>query len=322
LGNQEIGNYSFTQNYSLNQNYLFNDVLSQGVALTSLANDKIQWEKTTQANIGIDIELPNRLLRFEADIFDKNTTNILVQLPIPNTLGGLTAPNQNAGSVQNRGVELLIGHANRIGKFEYDISLNGAMIENKITSTAGRVNWINGNTINEVGNPINAFYGYKSLGLFRTQEEVAASPKQLGVVPRIGDIKYQDTNGNGDVTTDDRVIIGYAFPKITYGANIGIKYAGFDVSAFLQGISGIQRYYDDPAAMGGRTQKLQIWNERWTTANPTGNKMSFLQYSTQVLVLRRALAPLLTVIFQPPHRCIPSHCQTLQMLIIVPMDCP
>ncbi len=271
LGNQEIGNYSFTQNYSLSQNYLFNDVLSQGVAINSLANDKIQWEKTTQANIGLDIELPNRLLRIEADVFDKNTSNILVQLPIPNTLGGLGAPNQNAGSVQNRGVELLVSHMNRIGKFEYDISLNGAMIENKITSTAGRVNWINGNTINEVGNPINAFLGYQALGLFRTQEEIAASPKQLGVVPRIGDIKYQDTNGNGDVTTDDRVIIGNPFPKFTYGANLGMRYSGFDVTAFFQGVSGIQRYYDDPAAMGGRTQKLLIWNDRWTTANPNGN---------------------------------------------------
>jgi TonB-dependent starch-binding outer membrane protein SusC len=271
LGNQEIGNYSFVQNYSLNQNYLFNDVLSQGVAITSLSNNNIQWEKTTQANIGIDIELPNRLLRIEADVFDKNTSNILVQLPIPNTLGGLTAPNQNAGSVQNRGIELLISHNKRIGKFEYDISLNGSMVENKITSTAGRVNWIDGNTINQVGSPIRAFYGYQALGLFRTQEEVDASPKQLGAKPRIGDIKYLDVNGNGDVTTDDRVIIGNPFPKYTYGANLVLKYVGFDITAFFQGVSGITRYYDDPAAMGGRTQKLVIWNDRWTVNNPNGN---------------------------------------------------
>jgi TonB-dependent starch-binding outer membrane protein SusC len=271
LGNQDIGNYSFTQNYSLNQNYIFNNVLSQGVAINSLANDQIQWEKTTQTNIGLDIELPNRLLRIEADVFDKNTTDILVQLPIPNTLGGLTAPNQNAGSVNNRGVELLVSHSNRIGKFEYDISLNGAMIENKITSTAGRVNWISGNTINQVGSPISSYFGYLSEGLFRTQEDVDASPKQFGVKPRIGDIKYRDITGNGDVTTDDRVIIGNPFPKLTYGVNIGMRYAGFDVTAFFQGVSGIQRYYEDPAAMAGRTQKLQIWNERWTATNPNGN---------------------------------------------------
>ncbi len=271
LGNQEIGNYSFTQNYALNQNYSFNNVLTQGVAINSLSNDKIQWEKTTQANIGIDIELPNRLLRIEADVFDKNTSNILVQLPIPNTLGGLGAPNQNAGSVQNRGVELLVSHSNRIGKFEYDIALNGAMIENKITSTAGRVNWISGSTINQVGSPINAFYGYMAEGLFRTQADVDAAAKQFGVKPRIGDIKYKDVNGNGDVTTDDRVIVGNPFPKMTYGANLGMRYAGFDVTAFFQGVSGIQRYYDDPAQMANRSQKLVIWNERWTTANPNGN---------------------------------------------------
>jgi TonB-dependent starch-binding outer membrane protein SusC len=271
LGNQEIGNYSFAQNYALGQNYLFNNVLNQGAAINSLSNDKIQWETTTQANLGLDLELPNRKLRIEADIFDKNTTNILVQLPIPATLGGLGAPQQNAGTVNNKGIELLVTHANKIGKFEYDISLNGAMIKNTITSTAGRENWITGNTINQVGSPINAFYGYMAEGLFRTQEQVSSSAKQLGVVPRIGDIKYKDTDGNGDVTTADRVIVGNPFPKLTYGANIGLKYAGFDVSSFFQGVSGIQRYYDDPAAMALRSQKLVIWNERWTVANPTGN---------------------------------------------------
>ena len=271
LGSQEIGNYSFSQNYALGQNYLFNNVLTQGAAINGLANDKIQWETTTQTNLGIDIEMPNRKLRIEADIFDKNTSNILVQLPIPNTLGGLSAPNQNAGIVNNRGVELLMSHANRVGKFEYDISLNGAFISNKIKSTAGRENWISGNTINQVGNPISSYYGYMSEGLFRTQEEVNAAPKQFGVVPRIGDIKYTDTDKSGEITTFDRVILGNPFPKLTYGINLGLKYAGFDLSSFFQGISGIQRYYDDPAAMGVRSQKLQVWNERWTVNNPTGN---------------------------------------------------
>ncbi len=271
LGNQEIGNYSFVQNYALNQNYMFNNVLVQGAAITGFANDKIRWETTTQTNFGLDLELPNRKLRIEADVFDKNTTDILVQLPIPNTLGGLTAPNQNAGTVNNRGIELLISHANNIGKFQYDISVNGAMIKNKITSTAGREGWITGNTINQVGNPINSYYGYVSQGLFRTAEEVSTAPKQFGVVPRIGDVKYQDVDGNGDVTVFDRIILGNPFPTLTYGINLTLKYAGFDVTSFFQGVSGIQRYYDDPAQMGLRSQKLQIWNNRWTVANPTGD---------------------------------------------------
>lgn len=271
LGNQEIGNYAFTQNYALGQNYLFNNALVQGAAINSLANSMIQWETTTQANLGLDLELFNRKVRVEADVFDKNTSNILVQLPIPNTLGGLGAPNQNAGSVNNKGIELLINHSNRIGKFEYDISVNGAMIKNTITSTAGRENWITGNTINQVGSPINSYFGYISEGLFRTQDQIGTSAKQFGTTPRIGDIKYQDTDGNGDVTTFDRLIIGNPFPKLTYGFNVGLKYAGFDLISFFQGVSGIQRYYDDPAAMGVRSQKLLIWNDRWTVNNPNGD---------------------------------------------------
>ncbi len=271
LGNQEIGNYSFTQNYALGQNYLFNNVLVQGAAINSLANDMIQWETTTQTNLGLDLELFNRKVRIEADVFDKNTSNILVQLPIPNTLGGLNAPNQNAGIVNNKGVELLINHVNKIGKFEYDISVNGAMITNTIKSTAGRENWITGNTINQVGSPINSYFGYISEGLFRTQDQVGASAKQFGSTPRIGDIKYTDIDGNGDVTTADRIIIGNPFPKLTYGINVGLKYVGFDVSSFFQGVSGIQRYYADDANMLVRAQKLVIWNDRWTVNNPNGD---------------------------------------------------
>jgi len=271
LGNQEIGNYSFTQNYSLGQNYFFNNTLVQGAAINGLANNNIMWETTTQANIGLDLEMLKSKLRIEADIFDKNTSNILVQLPIPNTLGGLCAPEQNAGKVRNKGIELLVNYNDKIGKVRYNISLNGASVQNSITNTAGRENWISGNTINQVGSPINSYFGYVSDGLYRTQEEITMAPKQFGVIPRIGDIKYKDTDNNGDITTADRVIIGNPFPKLTYGVNLGLKYEGFDISSFFQGVSGIQRYYDDPAAMGGRTQKLLIWNERWTVNNPTGN---------------------------------------------------
>jgi TonB-dependent starch-binding outer membrane protein SusC len=271
LGNQDIGNYAFTQNYTLGQNYLFNNVLTQGAAINNYSNSNIRWETTTQTDIGLEMEVLNRKLKIEAGVFDKNTSNILVQLPIPNTLGGLGAPNQNAGKVNNRGIELLLNYADKIGKLEYNIALNGTSIKNKITSTAGRENWINGNTINQVGNPINAYFGYMADGLYKSQDEVNKGPKQFGSIPRVGDIKYIDVSGNGDVTTDDRVILGNPFPKLTYGFNLGLKYASFDFTAFFQGIYGINRYYDDPAAMGVRSQKLLVWNNRWTVNNPEGN---------------------------------------------------
>lgn len=286
LGNQDIGNYSFVQNYALNQNYVFNNVLSQGAAVTGLANDKIRWEKTTQTNIGIDLELPNRWLRIEADYFDKNTTDILVQLPIPATLGGLGAPNQNAGTINNRGFELVVSHNHRIGQFQYDISVNGAMIKNSITSTAGREGWISGATINQVGYPVNSYYGYISDGLFRTSEEIAATAKHTFSTVRVGDIRYKDVNGDTAITVLDRTIIGNPFPKITYGFSVGFKVAGFDFTSFFQGVSGITRYYADDAFMLSRAQKLKIWNNRWTVKNPEGdlprwgNQTNNNQYST------------------------------------------
>jgi TonB-dependent starch-binding outer membrane protein SusC len=274
LGNQDIGNYSFVQNYALGQNYIFNNAVVQGAAINGLSNDKIKWEKTTQTNIGIDLELPNRWLRIEADYFDKNTTDILVNLPIPATLGGLGAPNQNAGSVNNKGFELVLSHNHKFGKFEYNISANGAMITNSITSTAGREGWITGNTINQVGSPINSYYGFISEGLFRNAEELVGV-KQFGAAPRLGDVKYTDLNKDGDVTVADRLIIGNPFPKLTYGINAGLRYQGFDVTAFFQGISGITRYYADQPQMGLRSQKLRVWNNRYTVANPNGDLPRF-----------------------------------------------
>lgn len=271
LGNQEIGNYAFVQNYNLNQDYVFGDALSQGVAITSLANANIRWETTEMADIGLDAEFFDGRLGIVVDYFNKNTSNILFNLPIPLTLGGLSAPPQNSAKVNNKGLEIAITHAGSLGDFHYQIGVNGSYIKNKVISLGGEDQVINSNTILIPGSPIDSYYGYISEGIIRTTDQLKSAPQGLGSVPlRLGDISYEDLNGDGKITTDDRTIIGNPFPKFSYGLTMGGSFRGVDINLFFQGISGINRYYQDPASMGFRQQKLAIWNNRYTESNPGG----------------------------------------------------
>ncbi|MBK0383061.1 TonB-dependent receptor [Pedobacter sp. SD-b] len=271
LGNQDIGNYAYSQNYNVGQDYVFNGTLVQGAAITNLANPNIKWETTKMSNVGLDAELLNGKLSLVAEYFYRNTSDILFSLPIPNTLGGLGAPPQNTAKVNNKGFEITLNHQNKIGKFTYNVGVNGSFIKNKVVSLADQDQVINGSTILKPGYAIDSYYGYISTGIIRTPEQLAAAPAGLGTVPlRLGDIAYKDMDGDNKITTADRVIIGNQFPKLSYGINLGGAYKGFDLNVFLQGIAGINRYYNDPVSMGFRQQKLNMWTQRYTPINTDG----------------------------------------------------
>jgi TonB-linked SusC/RagA family outer membrane protein len=271
LGNQEIGNYSFTQVYSTSQNYVFNNALVQGVAITSLANANIKWETTAMTDVGADIELFGGKLGFVMDYFNKNASDILYKSPIPNTLGALSAPYQNVAKVNNKGFELTVTHKNNIGKFRYNLAFNGSVIRNNVVSLNGDVNVISGANILTPGQPINSYYGYISDGIIRTQDDLNSAPTGIGSLPlRIGDLRFRDLDGDGKITANDKTVIGNTFPKFSYGFNMAGTYKGFDISAFFQGVAGLNRYISDQVAMGPRGQKLNIWTQRWTVNNPDG----------------------------------------------------
>lgn len=247
LGNQEIGNYAYTQNFATGNNYLIGGIVSGGVAINDLANQNIKWETTTITDIGLDLNFLNDRLQITADYFNKKSSDILIRLPIPGTLGVNNGPYQNVAAVDNKGWELNIAYQDRKGDLGYSASVNLSQVKNEITDIAGLENWISGNTINLVGQPIGAYYGYVADGYY-TEEELANAPTQFGTL-RAGDIKYKDISGpegipDGKVTADyDRQIIGEPFPKLSYAFNLGADYKGFDLNLFFQGVAGIERFY-------------------------------------------------------------------------------
>jgi TonB-linked SusC/RagA family outer membrane protein len=272
LGNQNIGVYPYQATVAAGQNYTFGGTTVDGIAPLAGVDPNIQWESTTTKGIGVDAVLFGGKLTFTGDYFVKNTSKILLPLPVANTLG-VTSPVINAGEVQNKGIELTAGYHLRRGDFSFDISGNFSYIKNEITNLNGSGPVPNGSTVQAVGLPINSLYGWVSEGLFQSQADIDKHASQAGMGGPVapGDIKYKDLNGDNVIDGNDRQYLGTYFPKITYGLNIVARYKGFDAVLFLQGAGDVKSFVSG-RILGSLHDKdgdpTSIWLDRWTPTNP------------------------------------------------------
>lgn len=278
LGNQEIGSYAYLASLGASGNYYFDQGKDPqtGMVSTSIPNENIKWETTRTLNIAIDLGFLNNKIQTTFEWFDKKTSDILMQLAMPNIfLGSLSAPYQNVGTVRNRGWEWNVNYNDSKGDWSWYAGFNLSHVKNEILYMGGLDERISGQTINRVGEPIGAYYAYQAIGLYRTEEDLNRTNskgeviKQNGVAPKLGDIMYADLNDDGNITPEDRTIIGNPFPKYSYGINLGASWKGFDLSTFWQGVAGIYRYNWETTTdiRGNFTDR---WLDRWSTDNPNG----------------------------------------------------
>ncbi len=250
-GNDKIGNYSFTTVVNSGQNYTFgpNQTITNGSVSLRAANPDLKWETITQTDFGVDMELLQGRVNFTGDYYIKNTSDMLYAAPVPLT-AGTEAPVRNVASVKNTGLELALNYRNRDRAFKYSVGGNISFVKNEVTSLgdggepvfAGRVQSANASvTKTEVGQPIGAFFGYVTDGIFQTQQEVNEGPFQNEATAP-GDIRFKDQNGDKIIDANDQVYIGNPAPKFTYGANIDFEFKGFDLGIFLQGSQGNDIY--------------------------------------------------------------------------------
>ncbi len=249
-GFQEIGNYGFQAELRNTLNYLIGGELVTGVAQRDLAANTLVWETSTQTNFGLDIGLFNNQVLINADYFIKETEDILIPVPpTPSTgvRGGNNSPTLNVGSVRNEGLELALTYRKSVGDLQYSVTGNFATLENEFVSlgggqpiTSGNVNVTRVTRIDE-GLPIGSFFGFRTDGIFQTQEEVEAHADQPNAEP--GDIRFKDLNGDNVINSDDREYIGDPIPDITYGLSLSASYKGFDLNMFMQGVAGVELYY-------------------------------------------------------------------------------
>ncbi len=283
LGNQQIGLYQYMDLYSPGQDYTIGGSLSAGLAPTTLSNPDITWETTTTEDIGADLSFFNDRLNITADWFNRRTEDILVRIPLSSLYGGLTAPYQNVGIVENKGWEIELAHRNKIGDFTYSVSGNFTTIDNNVVYFQGDpkvTQSLGNNTIIMQGQPYGAIYGYRALGTFKNTDEIAAWAKQkTSGSNKPGDLKYEDVSGPDGVPDEvinasDRVIIGNTTPKYYYGLNAEIDYKGFNLYVMFQGMAGADRYYHNlwntTAIRYGR-QINSYFLDAWSTENPDSN---------------------------------------------------
>lgn len=262
IGNHNIGGGAYLSTFGNGGYYTFGNprgsFLSGGRG--SVGNPDIQWETTRQIDIGLDLGLFDNSLTFTADYFVKTTDDMLVQVPLPTAFGYPNTPWTNAGSVENKGFEFDLKYKGNISDFNYSVSANLFTFKNEVISLGGGEP-INGSTHlgnmthtrTEEGMPIGYFYGWKTDGIFQTQEEINKYVNnkgeliQTGALP--GDLKFMDLNGkdsegnvikgpDGKLDDADRVMVGNPFPDFTFGLTFGAEYKGFDLSMFFQGSVG------------------------------------------------------------------------------------
>ncbi len=277
LGNQNIGDFPFAALISFAPAYNFGGAISGGAAQVTLANPDVQWETTTQTDIGVNVAFLEGKLSIEADYFVRNTENILFDQPNPGVTGVREPTTRNIAEVQNYGWETAIRWNERKGDFSYGIGFNVTKVESEViqldpaaSGDADRV--IQGRFVLQRGAPINAIYGLGVLGVFQNQEEIASAPSQAAFgVPQPGDLRFEDFNGDGIIDINDRQILGKDNPSWIYGVNLDLSYKGFDFSAILQGVGDVQTYGEGELfqPFNNSAGISSYWLDAWSPTNPS-----------------------------------------------------
>lgn len=235
LGNQNVGLYPYQEVLSTTS-YAFTTAYP-GVIQTRMVDKNLKWETTTITDIGLDLNLKDGLFNATVDWFDKVTDDILYQIPIPTSVG-LSSPTVNYGKMKNTGYEIEVGHGKQVGDLRYDVSLNYTRIQNEVLRILAPSY---GNTTIQEGLPYKSFYLTEMTGIFQNQQEIDNSAKQP-FNPKPGDLKFKDQNKDGMIDAKDRVVVPGAMPKFYYGGSINLRWKGFDLSAFFQGVYGQKSY--------------------------------------------------------------------------------
>ncbi|WP_027395933.1 SusC/RagA family TonB-linked outer membrane protein [Aquimarina latercula] len=261
VGNQDIPNYLYGSS--------LDDVptgLGLGFLVRNIPNPDLKWEETRQTNIGLDFTVFDSKLNATIDVYNKDSKDFLFQLPLPiyvtgpsgdeADLGGIRAPFVNLGSMNNRGIDVSLAFSTDPSrKFSWNTSLNFSHYKNEVTdlnqNSLEIIRSVNTSFLSTPvtrtveGEAIGQFWGYKVKGLFRSQDDLTGAPVQFGIPfsdslgdNYLGDVQYEDLNGDSIINEEDRTFIGNPHPDFTFGFNNNFRYQNFDLSIFLQGSYG------------------------------------------------------------------------------------
>lgn len=281
-GNFQIGNYRHLATMS-GDDYILgtgSGSLVSGYKPSDVENPDLTWEKTSMFNVGADLSILGGYLNLTAEYYYANTTDMLLEVPIPH-LTGYSTTLMNIGKVNNRGWELSAtsqhAYANGI---RYSLNANWAANTNEVKALGANDTPIikSGSVdhayyITEVGKPIGSYYLLVQDGIFRNEEDLKAYPHVSTSQP--GDFRFVDVDGDGEIDLEkDRTIVGNYMPDFTYGFGGSFGYKGLDFEVAFQGVYGNEilnlnrRYLDN---MEGNTNGTTAAFNRWKSPTEIGD---------------------------------------------------
>lgn len=263
-GNNQIGNYSQYASIGTGRDYPYDGSLSPGAAPSSAPSYALTWETNTSNNFGLDISFFNKV-KLGMDYYIADITDLLLDRPVPKHTG-FDESLQNIGEMRNKGWEFELSGSNfKIGDFSIGANANLATNQNEIISLGGAQEMYEGGNqrfITKVGESLANLYGYKIIGILKSEEEVAVykNRKNSTFSAEVGDYIFQDTDGNDIIDANDRVLLGDYNPEVTYGFGINMAYKGFDFSMNFNGTQG-------RVAFDEMTSRYLEYGEAFTNTN-------------------------------------------------------
>lgn len=255
-----------------------------GYQLAYLPNANLRWEKVEAWEAGFESNMFRNRLHVEGVYYKKNTKDLLAKVPgLSGTIPGIG----NLGQIENKGVELSATWRDQIGDWGYNVGVNLTTIKNKVKSLVqdgySIIAGDKSQSYTMAGYPIGFFYGYKVDGVYQSQADIDASPKNTLATVTPGDLKFVDVNGDGEITPADRTLIGDPTPDVTYGISLGVSYKGWELGIDMMGQSGNQIYrtWDNYnwAQFNYMEQRLDRWHGEGTSNTQpvlnTGHAINF-----------------------------------------------
>jgi len=266
-GSDAAGSLEYASTIIGGRSYTFgrNEVLTNGTTLAQVANPDLRWESVAQLNIGAEIRAYD-YLTFGFDVFNRKTNDMKTRPPLPSYIGN-DPSTANVGSMLNQGIDMEFGYDRTYSKnFSFGVSGNLSFIKNEVVLIGNDAGYLTGagwgtqgieiTRITE-GLPIGYLFGYQTDGIFQNMDEVYGYTSNNGdtiqPLAKPGDFKFKDLNGDGEITADDRTMIGNPTPDWTAGITIDVRYKNWDLNVFGQGVFGndiynASRRYDLPTA--------------------------------------------------------------------------
>jgi len=297
VGNEKIRwdrQYTLVQN---EQNAVFgpDGSLVPGASYGVLGNPDLRWEATEQLNIGFEIGVLENRLTAEVDYYSRTTNDILIDLQSPGHMGN--GANQfttfNAAQVRNRGLDFAITWRDQLENgIAYEFGVLGSTIENEVLAMgtlAGPGSTLIGGALGngqfvtqtQIGTPIGAYYGYQVAGVFQSEAELSDLPSLAN--QQVGDLRFEDINGDGIIDEQDRTMIGSYIPDFIYGFNLNVAYKGFSVGLDFYGQLGGEIYNGKdavrPEQANYEASVIDAWNGSGTSdtePRPTAGGLNYL----------------------------------------------